>query len=146
MPLSDDQPMLQTPYISLSEDDAKTMAHGLANGVTYKLIAVVERKDSDYRLVRVAFDRKMEESQPTEQSKSEAVKIRIPVVVSRTGDVSTGSAWVNGGKHGSEHDFAYDGFSDEAYKSGTAVVHVDAEIDVGKVFKHHVIQGEVSDA
>jgi hypothetical protein len=72
-------------------------------------------------------------------------KVRIPVVVTKSGAIQTGCFWRNGeGKTGSDHDYCYDGLNDADYKSGCTVVHVEAEIDLEAVFKDHDVQGEIT--
>jgi len=72
-------------------------------------------------------------------------KLRIPVVVTKSGAIQTGCFWRNGeGKTGSDHDYCYDGFNEADYKSGCTVVHVEAEIDIDAVFKEHEVKGEAA--
>lgn len=72
-------------------------------------------------------------------------KLRIPVVVTKSGAIQTGVFWRHGdGKTGSDHDFCYDGFSESDYRSGCTIVHVEAEVDIDAVFKHYEITGDVA--
>lgn len=71
-------------------------------------------------------------------------KVRIPVVVTKSGAIYTGCFWRTGeGKTGSDHNYCYDGLGEVDYESGCAVVHVNAEIDIEEVFKDREVPGEV---
>lgn len=71
-------------------------------------------------------------------------KIRIPIVVTKSGAIQTGSVWRHSsGKEGSAHDYCYDGFDEDDYLTGTAVVHVTAELDIEAIFRDREIEGEV---
>ena len=79
------------------------------------------------------------------QENPQRIKVRIPVLVSRTGEVQTGwFAQSADGKSSFDHDGAVDSFSEEAYKSGYVVVYVNAEIDEDGLFRSLEEQGVVS--
>jgi len=79
------------------------------------------------------------------QENPQRIKVRIPVLVSRTGEVQTGwFAQSADGKSSFDHDGAVDSFSEEAYKSGYVVVYVNAEIDEDGLFRNLEEQGVVS--
>jgi hypothetical protein len=72
------------------------------------------------------------------------VKIRIPVVVTKSGAIQTGSFCRNGdGTTDTDHSYCYDGFNERDYESGCVVVHVEAEIDIEALFIKHTLQGVV---
>jgi hypothetical protein len=81
------------------------------------------------------------------KSKIQRQKISIPVVVTRTGAIYTGGWWCKGGgkEPGSGYDWAFDGLDDEDYRSGYAIVHIDAVIDVDLVFQKHVTEGQINE-
>jgi hypothetical protein len=72
------------------------------------------------------------------------MKIKIPVVVTKSGAIQTGSFWRHGdGKTGMDHSYCWDGFQEADYATGGTVVHVEAEIDIESLFINHTVQGVV---
>jgi hypothetical protein len=72
------------------------------------------------------------------------MKIKIPVVVTKSGAIQTGSFWKHGdGTTGTDHSYCYDGFNELDYESGCVVVHVEAEINIEALFTKHTVQGVV---
>ena len=70
------------------------------------------------------------------------IKIRIPVIVTKNGAANAGCfSRTSDGKCEGDHQFAYDCIDQKDYETGTAVVHVDAEIDLDEVFKHFEVTG-----
>lgn len=71
------------------------------------------------------------------------VTVSIPVVVTKSGALMTGTFWSNDQGTGEDTEFCYDGLPQKDYESGTTVVHIEAEFDIEQLFKSHTVQGKV---
>lgn len=79
-----------------------------------------------------------------ESSSGVKISVRIPVLVSRTGEVHSGYFdLLADGTEASGYDICYDSMSDESYKAGCAVVYVTAEIDKDELFRQFELRGAV---
>lgn len=76
---------------------------------------------------------------------SETVKVKIPVVVTKSGAIRTGSYGIDGGgvNESSDHYFCYECLEDVDYDTGCRLIHVEAEIDIASLFRDAVLTGEV---
>lgn len=74
------------------------------------------------------------------------VVISIPVLIARNGEMIAGS-WHRDseGTVVSEHDFAVDTLSEEAYKAGYVVVVVNASLDIEQFLRRYQLAGQVEE-